>query len=106
MQADVYQAFQVLNEKLDTIILKLNNVLRKERQMAVDLSALQAEVERDRTVDESAKTLLEGLTAKINELIAASGNTVDPAALQALVDSIKSNTDNLAAAVSANTPAG
>lgn len=105
MQADIYQAFSVINEKLDSIISKLNNVLRKERDMAVDLSALQAAVARDTDVDQSAKTLLEGLTAKIQELIDASGNTVDPAALQGIVDGINSTTDALAAAVAANTPA-
>lgn len=67
--------------------------------MPLDLSALQAEVERDRTVNESAATLLAGLAAKIEELKG------DPVALQALADQLKSNSDSLAAAVAANTPA-
>lgn len=65
----------------------------------LDLTALQAEVERDKTVNESAATLLAGLSAKIEELKG------DPVALQALADSLKSNSDALAAAVEKNTPA-
>ena len=73
--------------------------------MALSLDALRAEVERNTTVDGSAVVLLQGLSAKVQELINASGNAVDPAELQALVDSIKASTDSLAGAVVANTPA-
>ncbi len=66
--------------------------------MALDFSALQAEVTRDESVNSSAITLLGSLAAQIE----ASKN--DPAALQALVDSLKANQDALAAAVAANTP--
>jgi len=75
------------------------------RTMALSLEALEAEVARNTSVDGSAIVLIQGLVAKIEELIAASGNTVDPAALQALVDSLKGSSDGLAAAVAANTPA-
>mgnify|MGYP007044033604 FL=1 len=73
--------------------------------MALSLDALAAAVAADVTVDQSAITLLGGLTAKIDELIATSGNTIDPAALQALVDQINASKDALAAAVVANTVA-
>ena len=73
--------------------------------MALSLDALAAAVAADVTVDQSAITLLNGLTAKIQELITASGNTVDPVLLQAIVDQINASKDSLAAAVVQNTPA-
>lgn len=62
------------------------------------LDALTAEVTRNTEVDAGAIALINGLAAKIIEL------KNDPAALQALADSMKSSSDALAAAVSANTP--
>jgi len=71
----------------------------KEFQMGADLTGLTAEVTRNTTVDDSAIALLNGLAAQIESLKA------DPVALQALADSIRTSSDNLAAAVVANTPA-
>jgi hypothetical protein len=73
--------------------------------MALDLQALKDAVAAEKTVEDSAVALLTGLTAQIADLIAKSGNTVDPADLQAIVDQVKADTADLAAAVSANTPA-
>lgn len=73
--------------------------------MQVDLSDLQSKVAKNTEVDESAKALLVGLKAKIDELIANSGTTVDPADLQALSDAIGQSSQQLADAVVANTPA-
>ena len=70
-----------------------------------DLTALQTAVANEGTVEASAITLLQGLSAQLQQLIANSGNTVDPAAVQAIVDSINANAATLAAAVTANTPA-
>jgi len=67
--------------------------------MALDLSALEAEVARDQTVNASAITLLSSLAAQLEAL------KNDPAAIQALADSLKASQDALAAAVVANTPA-
>ena len=88
--------FDRLERRLDALTTLTTQ--EKEAVMA-DLSALQAEVERNTEVDQSAITLLNGLAAKIEEL------KTDPAALQALADSMRSSSDNLAAAVTANTPA-
>ena len=73
--------------------------------MALDISKLQAAVANETTVEQSAITLLTTLSAEIQTLINASGNTVDPAALQAIVDSMNTSQAALAAAVTANTPA-
>ena len=67
------------------------------------LDNLAAEVTRQTTVDGSVVTLLNGLVAQLAKL--AAQPTVEPAALQALVDAVKANDDSLAAAVTANTPA-
>ena len=67
--------------------------------MPLDLTALQAEVSRDSDVNSSASTLISALAAAVE---ATKG---DPAAVQALADSLRANNDSLAAAVAANTPA-
>lgn len=66
------------------------------------LADLQAAVARDTAVDQSAITLLNGLSAKLQELVNAGA---DPAAFQKLADDLAATTDALAAAVTANTPA-
>ncbi len=66
--------------------------------MALDFTALQAEITRDADVNSSAATLLADLAAKVE---ATKG---DPAAVQALADALRANSDSLAAAVAANTP--
>jgi len=67
--------------------------------MAVDLSALQTEVEQQQSVVQSAITLIGGLAQQLRD---AAG---DPAAIQALADQLDASTNALAAAVEANTPA-
>src|ERR1043166_3129830 len=74
--------------------------------MAGSLYALTAGVEAESTGEQSAITLIGGLAAQIQDLIAKSGNTVDPVALQALVDKMTASQTALAAAVTANTKAG
>ena len=63
------------------------------------LDALTKQVTENETVEGSAVTLMNNLSA----IIAA--NKTDPAALQALSDSLKNSADALAAAITANTPA-
>lgn len=72
--------------------------------MALSLDALTKAVADEKTVEDSAVALLNGLTAKIAELIAASGNTVNPAELQSIIDAINADKQALADAVKANTP--
>ena len=96
---------KLLNQKLDTIISLLHNILDKEKQMALDVTALQTAVANETTVEASAVTLIQGFAGQIQALIAASANTVDPAALQALVDKMTASQTALAAAVAANTVA-
>jgi hypothetical protein len=66
--------------------------------MDAALAELQAEVDRNTTVDGSAVALIAGLA----DQIIASAN--DPVAVRALGAALKASTDSLAAAISANTP--
>jgi hypothetical protein len=84
-----------------TIIGLLQEILKGVHHMAGELDALKAAVAKDTDVDSSAIVLLQGLKAKLDAAIAAG----DPAALTALSAQLGQNTDALAAAVTANTPA-
>ncbi len=88
----------------EAILHRLSKLKKEIKKMALDLTALTQAVNDEKTVEQSAITLLGGLAQKIADLIAASGNTVDPAALQAIVDEINTNKQALADAVAANTP--
>jgi hypothetical protein len=76
-------------------------ILQEIRHMAGELDALKAAVAHNTDVEESAITLLQGLKAVLDAAIASG----DPAVLSALSASISAETDKLAAAVAANTPA-
>jgi hypothetical protein len=64
-----------------------------------ELDTLKASVAQTTTVEQSAIELLQGLSAQIASL------KTDPAALQALSDSLSAKASELAAAITANTPA-
>ena len=81
------------------VLALLNQILAKETATMAGIAELQAEVERNGQVDQSAIVLLQGLAAKIEEL------KNNPVELQAFVDQLKGSSDALAAAVVANTPA-
>jgi hypothetical protein len=91
--------FQTEDEQLNKINHKLDVLIKGLDKMAIDLTALQAQVAQVETVEASAVALI---TSIVNELHA---NSNDPAAVQALADRLKAATDPLAAAVAANTPA-
>ncbi len=82
-----------------TQLVVIGILLKGEKTMASDLSALSAQVAQNTTVEESAVTLITGLAAQIADL------KNDPAALQALADSLNKSATDLSAAVAANTPA-
>lgn len=73
--------------------------------MSVQFDALVAAVAANTSVTESAIELLNGLTAKINQLIADGAGSVNPTALQNLADEIAAETQRLADSVVANTAA-
>lgn len=65
----------------------------------LDLSALNAEVARNTSVDDSAVILIEGFIAAV-----AAANAVNQAAVEAVLVEFRGSTDRLAASVAANTP--
>ena len=71
----------------------------KEGTIMATMADLAVEVEKVRGTQASAVTLLQGLKAQLVEAKAAN----DPAAIQAVIDSLDSSTNDLASAVAANT---
>lgn len=88
-----------LQTQQDRIEAKIDQLLKNERTIIMDLTTLQAQVEQTLTVEQSAVTLINGLAAQI----AAAAD--DPAKVSALAAQLKSSADTLAAAITANTPA-
>ena len=84
------------NRKLDHILYLLRVIRQEEQKMSLELDELTAEVEETKGIEQSAIVLIEGIAAAL----AAAGT--DPAALKALHDSLKTASDELAAAVAAN----
>ena len=79
----------------------LNSILKKDITIMQELDNLTAAVTASTTVQDSAMVLLTGLKTALDAAIAG-GN---PAALQALSDSLGSESTKMAAAITANTPA-
>ena len=96
-----FYRWHTLFHKLDRIHAALVDLKTQGSTTMATLADLQAAVAADAAVDTSAITLIQGLAAQIQTLITQGA---DPAALQALVDSINSSTAALADAVTANTP--
>lgn len=67
--------------------------------MSKDLETIRASVERIETVGDSTIALVEGMAATIRDL------KDDPAALEAFAARLDAQSEELAAAVAANTPA-
>jgi predicted nucleic acid-binding Zn-ribbon protein len=78
---------------------KLDGIQQLERTQMADLSALQAEVTENNDAVQSAVTLLQNLSQQIRDA------GTDPSAIQALADQLDAQTQALAQAVVANTPA-
>lgn len=74
-----------------------------------DFAQLEAEVSRNKSVDDSAIALLNGFQARLDQAIAdavAANDNADLTALTTLSSELSASSDALAGAVSANTPAG
>ena len=80
------------------IVTKLNRILMEVGNMALDISALQAAVAAETTLEASVETLLSGLAAQL----AALEPTQE--AIDALTKQVNDNIANLKTAVTANTP--
>jgi TolA-binding protein len=88
----------ILIAALVSIALQLHTN-RRLKKMEEAVARLTASVSALTTVDQSAITLINGLSQQIRDLSA------DPAALNALADQLDAQASDLSAAVTANTPA-
>ncbi len=73
--------------------------------MALDITGLQVSVAKCTTVEQSAITLLNGLSAQIKTLASQVIDPATQAALTAMGQQLDAGTQGLADAVTANTPA-
>lgn len=99
-ERDILGSLQRIERKIDLLLGVTVKVANTEVTMLEDI---QAAVDAQTTVIDSVVALLEGLSRKVSDLVAA--GTVDPAKVAALADAIKANSQRLADAVAANTPA-
>lgn len=72
-------------------------------EVADALADLQAAATEDRDADAAAIGVLQGLAAKVDELVAAQGDTVSAADLTQLATDIRSSSAGLVEAANANT---
>lgn len=77
--------------------------LKGLQHMSASLDALQATVASNTSVIASAKTLIDGFSARLDAAIAAAKAGDDSAALDALSAELKASDEALAASVAANT---
>ena|SRR5579859_1342564 len=101
MRLDIYVHVTSDSAKQDLILAKLDEILQKEDMELADLTQLQNDVASEGNVVQSAITLLQGLKSQLDAAIASN----DPAALDALSQQLEAQTQSLANAVAANTPA-
>jgi hypothetical protein len=104
IQATLTAQGATLKQILDFVSTN-SNLQGEINKIMLDISALTAAVANETTVDASVESLLVQLTSSITNLIAQSGNSVDPVALAALVTTMQNNAANLGQAVVTNTPA-
>jgi hypothetical protein len=86
-------------QALAQILDKLNLVLQNQKQMGQELVKLTQEVTETKTVMASAKALIDGFKARLDEAIG------DKAKLVELSNELDTSSNELAAAVAANTVA-
>ena len=87
-----------IERKLDQLLTAAFITIRQGVIMSAELDTLTAQVTETNTVEDSAIVLIKGLADQIAAL------KTDPAALQALADSLHAKSDELAAAVAAIPP--
>jgi hypothetical protein len=103
MQLTEEQARRI-EAKLDLLLVGVGRLLERFPAMSAQLTALQAQVAQNTSVEESAVTLIKGLSTQLQAAIAANA-AGDTSALPALQAELASSASDLAAAITANTPA-
>lgn len=95
----VQQQLDALLKQVGLVLAGQTELKQGETQMAADLTALTAQVQKNTEVEGSAVVLLKGLA----DLITSLKN--DPVAIQALADKLNGSATALADAITTNTPA-
>lgn len=88
----------------DDLHRKVDLILEGQKTMADVLAPIRASVVKLTSERASLETFMTGISAMLKQLIANSGNTVDPADVAAIAQSIDDNTSGIAADILANTP--
>lgn len=102
LRVDHYHHFPASAELLGLlkeILGELKSIKKEQNHMSAEIDRLTASVASLTTAEQSSNALL----AQLSQLIRDNAN--DPAALNALADSIDADTAEITAAVVANTPA-
>lgn len=94
-----HHADVALDERIDQILRIVTATNSRSTAMSTDLTALTDEVQKVQDTEQSAITLIQGLSQQVKDA------GTDPAALKSLTDQLDSSASALAAAVTANTPA-
>src|SRR4051812_22943890 len=96
---ELHRHLKRIEDKLDLVLQASRRSNQENVDMATLLDNLKASVERNNNLERSAIQLIQGLAAQVR----AAGT--DPMALRQLAEALDSQSDSLAAAISANTPA-
>jgi predicted HAD superfamily Cof-like phosphohydrolase len=94
----MFDTLRSIDRRLSQIVELLQAILEGEYEMSQATDNLATAVRRETDVVSSVTTLISGLAAQIKQ-------TSDDPQVQALADQINANSDTLANAVTANTPA-
>ena len=101
MDEETWRAVRGIHARFDYLERVLARLSNDEGTIMAAIDDLKAEVARNTTVEQSALTLITGLSSQLAAAIASG----DMGQVQAVADTLKANDDQLAAAVAANTPA-
>lgn len=88
-----------VERKIDDVLLILGNLRKQGGKMSAGLDALTAAVTEMQGVEASAKAAIEGLAAKLTDLLNSGATT---AQLQAFADTIHATAQDLSGAIAAN----
>jgi hypothetical protein len=88
------------DDRLERIEHKLNKLLQKVNILMATIQDVVTEVAAETTVNQSIVTLLDGIAAQLT----AANNSGNPAAVDAVIASMQSNSKILTDAILANTP--
>lgn len=97
---NLMQLLYNMQSQLAHLQTSINIILTQERNTMAALDDLQAQVQANTNLEQSAVTLIQGLAKQITDAVANN----DSSALQALASQLNSSAAALGSAITANTP--